>query len=43
MIRAMKTIKMGSLFEEDHEKLLAEMYVLKDLDHPNIVKVNELY
>lgn len=43
MVRAMKTIKKKALFEEDHERFFAEMYILKDLDHPNIVSLYELY
>lgn len=39
----MKSIKKESLFDEDEEKLFAEMSILKDLDHPNTVKLYELY
>ena len=39
----MKTILKKSLHEEDHEKLFAEMSILKTLDHPNIVKLYELF
>lgn len=41
--RAMKTILKKSLHEEDQEKLFAEMHILKNLDHPNIVKLYELF
>jgi len=39
----MKTILKQSLHQEDQEKLFAEMNILKDLDHPNIVKLYELF
>ncbi|CAD8067892.1 unnamed protein product [Paramecium primaurelia] len=43
MIRAMKAIRKDSLFEEEEQKLFQEMNILKDLDHPNIVKLCELF
>jgi calcium-dependent protein kinase len=43
MLRALKSIKKDALFEEDQQKLFAEMNILKDLDHPNTVKLYELY
>jgi calcium-dependent protein kinase len=33
----------SALFEEDQNRLFAEMDILKNLDHPNIVKLYELY
>jgi len=42
-LRAMKSIKKEALFIEDEDKLFAEMSILKDLDHPNTVKLYELY
>ena len=32
-----------SLTMEDEKKLLAEISILKHLDHPNIIKIYELY
>lgn len=43
MIRAMKAIKKKSVLKEDQEKLFSEVSILKDLDHPNIVKLYELF
>ena len=39
----MKTISKASLPLEDHTKLFSEMLILKKLDHPNIIKLYELY
>lgn len=39
----MKTIPKKQLQQEDQEKLFVEMDILKKLDHPNIVKLYELY
>jgi calcium-dependent protein kinase len=39
----MKTIRKSALLKEDEEKFFAEMNILKELDHPNIVKLYELY
>ncbi len=41
--RAMKTIKKNSLIKEEEERMFAELNILKYLDHPNIVKLFELY
>jgi len=41
--RAMKTIAKASLLKEDEKKLFAEMNILKKMDHPNIVKLFELF
>ena len=43
MLRAMKAIKKKSVLKEEKEKLFSEVSILKDLDHPNIVKLYELY
>ncbi len=43
IIRAMKTMKKSSLIKEDQEKLFSEMNILRQLDHPNIIKLFELY
>ena len=43
MSRAMKSIKKKSILKEDEERMFAEMNILKDLDHPNILKLYELY
>ena len=41
--RAMKSIDKKSVIREEAEKMFAEVSILKDLDHPNIVKLFELY
>ena len=41
--RALKTIKKKDLPKEDESKLFSEMNLLKTLDHPNIIKMIELY
>jgi len=43
MNRAMKSIKKKSILKEDEERMFAEMNILKDLDHPNILKLYELF
>ncbi|CAK75108.1 unnamed protein product (macronuclear) [Paramecium tetraurelia] len=43
MIRAMKLILKSKLKKEDQEKLLEETSILMDIDHPNIVKLYEMY
>jgi calcium-dependent protein kinase len=43
LIRAMKSIKKSSLIKEDQQKIFAEMSILKQLDHPNILKLLETY
>ena len=43
IVRALKTIKKDAIPKEDEKKLLSEMNILKCLDHPNIVKLIELY
>lgn len=39
----MKQIKKDRIVKEDEEKMLNEVEILKELDHPNIVKLHELY
>lgn len=39
----MKSIDKKSVIREEAEKMFAEVSILKDLDHPNIVKLFELY
>ena len=41
--RAMKSIKKSAIINEDMEKMFSEMQILKNLDHPNIVKLFELF
>jgi calcium-dependent protein kinase len=43
LARAMKSIKKNSLLKEEQERLFSEMNILKNLDHPNIVKLYELF
>ncbi|CAK64108.1 unnamed protein product (macronuclear) [Paramecium tetraurelia] len=43
MIRAMKELKKKSIIIEEQQRLFAEMNILKNLDHPHIVKLYELY
>ena len=39
----MKQLKKSSILKEDKEKLFSEMNILKNLDHPHIVKLYELF
>ena len=41
--RAMKQIKKSAIIKEDQERLFSEMNILKNLDHPHIVKLFELF
>ena len=43
IIRAMKQIQKSAILKEDESKLFAELNILKNLDHPHIVKLYELY
>lgn len=39
----MKQIRKDKIIKEDEEQMFAEVSVLKALDHPNIVKLYQLY
>lgn len=39
----MKSIRKTNIDKQDEEKMFSEMNVLKNLDHPNILKLYELY
>lgn len=39
----MKSIKKSAIIKEEEERLFSEMNILKSLDHPNILKLYELY
>lgn len=39
----MKQIVKKNMIIEDHKNMFYEMQILKNLDHPNIVKLHELY
>ena len=41
--RAIKQINLNSTSESEIEKLLQEVSILKQLDHPNIIKIFEVY
>ena len=41
--RAIKQMRKDKLIKEDESLKFAEMDILKELDHPNIVKIYELY
>lgn len=43
IVRAMKTINKKFVHNNDEEKFFAEVNTLRDLDHPNILKLYELY
>lgn len=42
-LRAVKIINKLTLGEQDKEKLLNEIEILKTLDHPNILKLYEFF
>lgn len=42
-LRAVKIINKKFLEEEEHVKLLSEISILKELDHPNILKLYEFF
>ena len=42
-LRAVKIINKMTLGEQDKEKLLNEIEILKTLDHPNILKLYEFF
>lgn len=39
----MKVLKKENLIKEEEKKLFAELDILKNLDHPHIVKLFELF
>lgn len=39
----MKSIKKSSIIQEDEQKMFTEVQILKQCDHPNILKLYELY
>lgn len=41
--RALKTIQKNAIPKEDEKKLFQEMNILKTIDHPNVIKLIELY
>ncbi|CAD8133635.1 unnamed protein product [Paramecium pentaurelia] len=41
--RAMKQIRKDKIIKEDEENMFSEVNTLKELDHPNIVKLHELF
>lgn len=41
--RAVKIISKSATSEEDHERLVNEVEILRKLDHPNIIKIYEFY
>jgi calcium-dependent protein kinase len=43
MIRALKMILKEKMKQEDQEKLIEETAILMDIDHPNIVKLYEIF
>jgi calcium-dependent protein kinase len=43
IVRAMKSIKKQAILREEQERLFSEMNILKNLDHPHIVKLYELF
>ncbi|CAD8110398.1 unnamed protein product [Paramecium sonneborni] len=43
ILRAMKQIAKDKILASQREKMIQEVNILKDLDHPNIVNIYELY
>ncbi|CAD8061662.1 unnamed protein product [Paramecium primaurelia] len=41
--RAMKQIRKDKIIKDDEENMFSEVNTLKELDHPNIVKLHELF
>lgn len=39
----MKSIKKSNIIKEEEERMFSEVSVLKSIDHPNIIKLFELY
>lgn len=42
-LRAVKIINKKSLAKEEKERLLGEISILRNLDHPNILKLYEFF
>jgi len=42
-LRAVKIINKKYLEETEHQKLLSEISILKQMDHPNILKLYEFF
>ena len=43
VVRAVKIIKKESITPDEHENFKNEMNILRKLDHPNILKVYEVF
>jgi calcium-dependent protein kinase len=43
IVRAMKQIKKSNIIKEEEENMFTEVNILKQIDHPNIIKLHELY
>ena len=43
VVRAVKIIRKESITSEEHETFKNEMNILRKLDHPNILKVYEVF
>lgn len=41
--RAMKVIKKQGVSKEEKEQMFKEVSILKQLDHPNIIKIFDMY
>jgi calcium-dependent protein kinase len=39
----MKCIKKSNIIKEEEEKMFAEVSILKELNHPNIISLYELF
>jgi len=39
----MKTIKKSNVIKEEEEKMFAEVSILSKLNHPNIIRLYELF
>lgn len=42
-MRAVKIINKKYLEDDEREKLLTEINILKNMDHPNILKLHEFF
>ena len=43
MARAIKIIKKTAIIKQDEELIMKEVEILKSLDHPNIIKIYDMY